>query len=264
MRLTVIGGYGRMGKRIIELALKEGITVSCAVEMQGSPVLGKKISDVFVVGENEKHGVFSENLISETDVVIDFSSPESTMKHLRMASKNEISYVIGTTGFSKEQEIEIEKLSKTASIVKSANMSLGVNVLFQITKQVSSMLGPQGYDIEIVELHHNKKKDSPSGTAKKLLDCIVEGAGKKHEDAVYGREGILGERKKEEIGVMAVRAGDIIGEHTVYLAGNDERIELTHRAHSRDTFARGAITAAKFVVGKPHGLYDMKDVLGLK
>jgi 4-hydroxy-tetrahydrodipicolinate reductase len=265
MRLAVIGGYGRMGRKIIELAMEEkDITVSCAVETRESGVVGKKITDCIPSRKNNGHGVFTEQLVKDVDVVIDFSSPTATMNHIRTAGSGKIAYVIGTTGFSVDQESEINKLSKKIAIVKSPNMSVGVNLLFTLTQEVSKTLGPLGYDIEIVELHHNKKKDAPSGTAQKLLSLAAEGAGKDIRDAVYGREGMVGERKEKEIGVHAVRAGDIIGEHTVYFCGNNERIELTHRAHSRDALARGAITAAKFVSNKEPGLYDMLDVLGLK
>jgi 4-hydroxy-tetrahydrodipicolinate reductase len=265
MRLAVIGGYGRMGRRIIELAMEEkDITVSCAVESRESGVVGKKISECFPSRKNNGHGLFTEQLVSDVDVVIDFSSPAATMSHIRAAGSGKMAYVIGTTGFSLDQENEINRLSKKIAIVKSPNMSVGVNLLFMLTKEVSKVLGPLGYDIEIVELHHNKKKDAPSGTALKLLSSAAEGANKDIKDAVYGRDGIVGERKEKEIGVLAVRAGDIIGEHTVYFAGNNERLELTHRAHSRDALARGAITAARFVCSKEPGIYDMLDVLGLK
>mgnify|MGYP000306504020 CR=1 FL=1 len=264
MKLAVIGGYGRMGRRIIELCLLEkDIQIVCAVEKEKSPVLGKKIRECFFLADNN-HGNFTEKLTGEIDVVIDFSSPVSTMTHLREAFEKNISYVIGTTGFSPMEEEKIREYSQRIAILKSPNMSIGVNLLFKLAKKVASVLGKRGYDMEIVEIHHNKKKDSPSGTAKKLLQLLAEGSNLKIEDAVYGREGNTGERKSNEIGVMALRAGDIVGEHTVYFAGNNERIEIAHRAHSRDTFARGAIAAARFLYKKEPGLYDMQDVLGLK
>jgi 4-hydroxy-tetrahydrodipicolinate reductase len=265
MKIAVIGGFGRMGKRIIELALADGkFTIACAVEYKGAPVIGRKIGECFPSAQGDGHGVFSETLEGDIDVVIDFSTPESTLRHLNDAVKKKIAYVIGTTGFSEAEEKTIAKASSSIPVVKSPNMSLGVNLLFKVTKDVASILGKRGYDMEIVELHHNKKKDSPSGTARKLLDLAAEGAGLDASGAVYGREGLVGERKSGEIGVMAVRAGDIVGEHTVYFVGNNERIELTHRAHTRDALARGAIEAAKFVHRKKPGLYDMQDVLGLK
>ncbi|MBN1521198.1 MAG: 4-hydroxy-tetrahydrodipicolinate reductase [Candidatus Aureabacteria bacterium] len=265
MKLAVIGGFGKMGKRIIEFALAEkDIQVVCAVEQKGSPVLGKKICECFPAGDGNGHGAFTEDLDGNADVVIDFSSPQSTMTYLKLAAQKKTAYVIGTTGLSEEQIAEVRALSQKIPVVQSPNMSIGVNLLFQLTREVAAVLGPQGYDIELVELHHNKKKDSPSGTAKKLLQMAAEGGKLNVKDAVYGREGILGERKKSEIGVLSVRAGDIVGEHTVYFVGNNERIELTHRAHSRDTFARGALAAARFIIGKKPGIYDMQDVLGMK
>jgi 4-hydroxy-tetrahydrodipicolinate reductase len=185
------------------------------------------------------------------------------VEHLVEALKSSKSIVIGTTGFSETEISEIKAASKKIPVFFTPNMSVGVNLLFKLAEEAAKII--PGYDIEIVELHHNQKKDAPSGTAVKLLEVISRALGKDPKKiGVFGRQGTPGARSKEEIGVMAVRAGDIVGEHTVYLAGPGERIELTHRAFSRDTFAAGALRAAKWVYGKAPGLYDMQDVQGLK
>ncbi len=172
--------------------------------------------------------------------------------------------VIGTTGLSPEQMERIKELSKGVRCVFSPNMSVGVNVMFKIVQEVTQVLGPE-YDIEIFEAHHRLKKDSPSGTAAKLGELIAKASGRDFDQVgVYGRKGMVGERTKEEIGMQVIRAGDIVGEHTVLFGGIGERLEIIHRAHSRDNFARGAVRAALWVVNQPNGLYDMQDVLGLK
>jgi 4-hydroxy-tetrahydrodipicolinate reductase len=172
--------------------------------------------------------------------------------------------VIGSTGFTKEQLAEVGTLVQKASCVLSPNMSVGVNVCFKVLADLAKILGPE-FDAEIVEWHHRLKKDAPSGTAVRMGEVVAKALGRDyHKTAKYHREGMTGARTNEEIGMQTVRGGDIVGEHTVYFIGMGERIELTHRAHTRDMFARGAVRAAKWVVGKKPGLYDMQDVLGLK
>jgi len=196
--------------------------------------------------------------------VIDFTIPDATLEHVRVAAEGKKPIVIGTTGLNSAQIGDIEKFSAVIPVVLAPNMSLGVNVLFKLVGEVSKTLGGD-YDIEIVEMHHRFKVDAPSGTALKLAELAAKGLGVKLEEAgVFGRKGLIGERKPKEIGVMTLRGGDVVGEHTVIFAGLGERIELTHRASSRDTFARGALRAAKWVVDKLPGLYSMQDVLGLK
>ncbi|MCA9771817.1 MAG: 4-hydroxy-tetrahydrodipicolinate reductase, partial [Myxococcales bacterium] len=171
--------------------------------------------------------------------------------------------VIGTTGFEPDQRRRVDEAAKEIPIVLATNMSTGVNILFKLAADAARLFGPD-YDVEIVELHHNKKKDAPSGTAMTIAERIAGATGRDlAKDAVYGREGIVGERRKGEIGIHAVRGGDIVGEHTVYFAGPGERFEMTIRSGSRDTYARGAMRAARWLADRPAGLYDMRDVLGL-
>jgi 4-hydroxy-tetrahydrodipicolinate reductase len=172
--------------------------------------------------------------------------------------------VIGTTGFTKEDRAEIESLTKTIPCVLASNMSLGVNLLLKVLKDVARVLGDE-YDMEIIEAHHRLKKDAPSGTALRMAEALAEATGRNLDEvAVYARKGMIGQRSGKEIGIQTIRAGDIIGEHTVLFGGLGERVEITHKASSRDTFARGALRAALWLEGKPAGLYDMQDVLGLK
>jgi len=254
MKIAICGAAGRMGRAIIGIAKADGnIEVSGAFEFDGNSAIGTGTPKILPVKDLGKE-------LPKSDVLIDFTNPESTLSNLETAAKHKIPVVIGTTGFTQEQKNKIAETAKIIPVVLSPNMSVGVNLLFKLVEETARKISD--YDIEIVELHHNKKKDAPSGTAAKLAECAAKGIGKNiGEIGVYGRQGIIGERKKDEIGVMSVRAGDIVGEHTVYFAGPGERIELTHRAHSRDTFAAGAVRAAKWLIGKPAGLYSMQDVL---
>jgi 4-hydroxy-tetrahydrodipicolinate reductase len=196
-------------------------------------------------------------------VIINFSSPQASMESLEFARENGLAAVIGTTGLSPAQVERLRELSKNVRCVFSPNMSVGVNVMFRIVQEVAQMLGPE-YDIEILEAHHRLKKDSPSGTAVKMGELLAQAVGRNFgQVGVYGRKGMVGERTREEIGMQVIRAGDIVGEHTVLFGGIGERLEITHRAHSRDNLARGAVRAALWVVNQPNGLYDMQDVLGL-
>jgi 4-hydroxy-tetrahydrodipicolinate reductase len=257
MKLAICGAAGRMGQAIIAISKEDSsIQISGALEHEGSKAIGFGNPIISSVNNLEK-------VLKDTNALIDFTNPESALKNLEVAIKQKVSVVIGTTGFSQEQKNKIVEASKIIPIVFSPNMSVGVNILFKIVEEVVKKV--PDYDIEIVELHHNKKKDAPSGTAAKLAEVAACSVGRDiTEVGVYGRHCVDVARKKEDIGVLSVRAGDIIGEHTVYFAGPGERIELTHRAHSRDTFAVGAIRAAKWVVDKKPGLYDMSDVLSLK
>lgn len=255
IKIIVCGAAGKMGLSILRLAKADiGLEIAGAVEGKNHTAVGTGeppiCDDIF-------------KIINSCNAVIDFTTPSAAIEHLAYAEKNNKAMVIGTTGLSPEQESKIKNAGKKIPIVFSPNMSIGVNILFMLVGKTAKAAG--NYDVEIVELHHNQKKDAPSGTAVKLLSIISDSLGRNPKDAaVYGREGVIGARKKEEIGVLAVRAGDIVGEHTVYFAGPGERIELTHRAHSRDTFATGALTAAKWVVHQKPGVYDMQDVLGLR
>ncbi|MCX8033971.1 MAG: 4-hydroxy-tetrahydrodipicolinate reductase, partial [Thermodesulfovibrio sp.] len=236
-----------------------------AVEAKTNPKAGLDAGVVAGVGEIGVKIVENlEKVISDTEIVVTFTTPEASLEHLDIARKNKKGIVIGTTGFNNEQITIIQKASKKIPIILSPNMSIGVNLLFKILKDVAKVLGDD-YDIEIVEAHHRMKKDTPSGTAVKMAKVIAEALGRNFDEvAVYARKGIIGERTKKEIGIQTIRAGDIVGEHTVMFGGLGERIEITHKASSRDTFARGALKAAIWLYGKPAGLYDMGDVLGIK
>lgn len=266
IKIAVAGAAGRMGSRITALSKEyPELTLAGAFEKKGHSATGKDIGIIAGIGET---GVkLSDSLgsvIDSINVIIDFTSPASTMENLRLASTKGKAMVIGTTGLSKDEIGEIEILSKKIPCVVASNMSTGVNLLLKILQDVARVLGDE-YDIEIVESHHRLKKDAPSGTALKMAQVIADAVNRNLDEvAVYARKGIIGERTKKEIGIQTVRAGDIVGEHTVMFGGLGERIEITHKASSRDTFARGALKAAIWVSGKKAGLYDMQDVLGLK
>jgi 4-hydroxy-tetrahydrodipicolinate reductase len=198
------------------------------------------------------------------DVIINFTNPEASIESLEFAKEMGSAIVIGTTGLSPGQIERVRHLSRSVRCVFSPNLSVGMNVMFKIVQEIAQVLGPE-YDIEIFEAHHRLKKDSPSGTAVKLGELIAKAIGRDFgKVGVYGRQGMVGERTKEEIGMQVVRAGDIVGDHTVLFGGIGERLEVVHRAQSRDNFARGAVRAALWVINQPNGLYDMQDVLGLR
>lgn len=266
VRIAVAGAMGRMGSRIAALAREyESIRLTGAFEKKGHKDIGKDIGILTGTGEAcvlIEDGI--EKTIDDADVIIDFTHTESTLGHLKAASEKGKAMVIGTTGFTKDQLSEVERYAEDIPCVLASNMSLGVNLLLKVLRDVARVLGDD-YDIEIIEAHHRMKKDAPSGTAMKMAQVIADAVKRNLDDvAVYARKGMIGERTKKEIGIQTVRAGDIVGEHTVLFGGLGERIEITHKASSRDTFARGALKAAIWVHGKKAGLYDMQDVLGLK
>lgn len=265
-KVIIAGAAGRMGERIAHMVQNHPqLQYTAAFEAVGNPHLGKDVGELVF---NEKNGVVIapslEQVIDDGDVIIDFTFHEATMNFARVAAKHNTAMVIGTTGLTQENLEELELLSRNFPCVQAPNMSVCVNVLFKLAKKTAEILGDD-FDIEIVEAHHNKKKDAPSGTAIKLGEMAAEGLNRKLSDVgVYERNGIIGEREPNEIGIQTIRAADIVGEHTIYFAGTGERIELSHRAHTRDHFARGAAAAAAWIVGKPNGMYSMFDVLGLK
>lgn len=266
IRIGVAGACGKMGSRIVSLSREyEGLKLVGAFERKGHPDTGKDIGIITGIGETGiKLSDSIDSIIDITDIIIDFSSIESTKDNLKTTAKKGKAMVIGTTGFSKEDIKEMEPLLKSIPCVMASNMSLGVNLLLKVLKDIARVLGDD-YDIEIVEAHHRLKKDAPSGTAIKMAQAISDALNRNFDEvAVYARHGIIGARTRKEIGIQTVRAGDIVGEHTVYFGGLGERIEITHKASSRDTFARGALKAALWLADKPSGLYDMQDVLGLK
>jgi 4-hydroxy-tetrahydrodipicolinate reductase len=268
IKAVVTGAAGRMGSRIINvLASSEGIRLAGAVERKGHPLAGQDACGPAGLPAGGVLTVITDDLaaaLKTGDVLIDFTFPESSLEHIKACAEAGKPVVIGSTGFSKEQLAEISTYVRKVPCVLSPNMSVGVNVCFKALADLAKTLGSD-FDVEIVEAHHRLKKDAPSGTAVRMGEVVAAALGRDYRQAAKcHREGITGERTKEEIGMQTVRGGDIVGEHTVYFIGMGERIELTHRAHTRDMFARGAVRAAKWIVGKEPGLYDMQDVLGLK
>ena len=266
IRAIVCGAAGRMGGRIIALVQDANdLALTGAVERPGHPGIGKDAGESAGVG---KVGVPLAGdlraVVKEGQVVLDFTNPEAAIANLAIAADAGVPMVIGTTGISAAGLDRVRELSAAVPCVLSPNMSVGVNILFKVLAEVASTLGDD-YDVEIFETHHRFKKDAPSGTALRMAQVIASALGRDLDKAgIYGRKGMVGERGKEEIAIHALRSGDVVGEHTVVFGGMGERIEVTHRAHSRDNFARGAIRAARWIIGRPPGLYDMQDVLGLK
>jgi 4-hydroxy-tetrahydrodipicolinate reductase len=263
--VLVGGAAGRMGARLVAcLVDTPGLRLAAALEATGHPAVGRDAGEVAGVGARGVIiGTDPASAISPERLLIEFSIPDASLDHLRLVAKVGGRAVIGTTGFSQAQREEIVSLSRNAAIFVAPNMSVAVNVAYSVLATMAKVLG-NDYDIEIMETHHRFKKDAPSGTALRMAEVIAEALGRDLSTAaVYGRQGHPGERTRGEIGIMSLRSGDVVGEHTVSFGTLGERIELTHRAHSRDTFARGALRAAQWLVGKPPGLYSMQDVLGL-
>jgi 4-hydroxy-tetrahydrodipicolinate reductase len=241
LRLLVHGAAGRLGKTIVEVCQSQ--------------------SDLAVKGATRADPI--DRLITSADVVIDVTAPAGTIAVARLCAENRKPLIVGTTGHSQEDIETIRLVSQSCPVLLAPNFSLGVNLLFWMAETAAAKLG-KDFDVEIVELHHRLKKDAPSGTAKRLAELIAAARQLSYDkNTRHGREGLVGQRPTDEIGVHAVRGGDIIGEHTVFFAGLGERIELTHKASSRETFARGAVQAARWIAGQNPGLYEMRDVLGL-
>ena len=260
-----MGVAGRMGRSIFHLLNAENdIQIVAATEIGNHPEMGNDIG--LVSGEAEIGVTLTsriEDASSDADVIVDFTAPSSTLNNARYASSNGKAMVIGTTGFSEEEKNELSKLAENFPCVFSPNMSIGVNVMFEATKKLAEILGDD-FDVEIIEAHHKHKVDAPSGTALRLGEAAAQGLARDFNSvARFERHGAIGERKEKEIGMQTIRAGDIVGEHTVMFCGAGERIELTHRAMSRDNFAKGVVRAVKWVPGKQAGMYTMKEVLGI-
>lgn len=265
MKLVVNGALGRMGKRVLILASNDpDIEITGAVDIQDEHT-GQDIGTL--IGAGSLSILLSDDLsktVTGTDVVIDFTWPENILSTAEVCGNAGIPLVVGTTGLSPGQYDDFKRLVSPIPCVFAPNMSVGVNLLFKLVAETAAILG-EDYDIEITETHHRFKKDAPSGTANHLAELIAGVLDRNlDEQARYGRHGIIGERTRKEIGIHALRIGDVVGEHTVSFGTIGERIELTHKAQSRDTFASGALRAAKFVCSAKPGLYDMQDVLGLK
>ena len=265
--IVVAGAAGRMGKRLIDLVnAQDGARVVGALEYSEHPFLGRDAGEVAGISRLDVPliGSFAGLAGSKVEVMIDFTAPQATLANLEWAQAESVAMVIGTTGMSEAERAQITLAAKKIPVVFAPNMSVGVNVLFKIAAEVAAIMG-EDFDVEILEAHHRLKKDAPSGTAVHLGEIVAEALGRNYpQDAVFVRQGFTGERTQREIGMQTLRAGDIVGEHTVMFGGMGERLELIHRAHSRDNFAAGAVRAALWLEGRAPGLYDMQDVLGFR
>lgn len=264
-RIGIVGAGGRMGRMLIEACLKDDqLSLGAVVDTPGSPVIGKMAGElVGMVSEI----VVSDNLagvLKDIDCLIDFTRPQGTLLHLELCRQAGVGIIIGTTGFEPEGKAAIASAAKDIPVVFAPNMAVGVNLVFKLLDTAARILN-QGYDIEIVEAHHRMKIDAPSGTALRMGEVL---AGALERDlkacAIYGREGVTGERDPSTIGFATVRGGDIVGDHTVMFCGLGERVEVTHKASSRQPYALGSLRAARFIAGRKCGLFDMQDVLGLR
>jgi len=265
LRIAVAGASGRMGHMLLEAVnASEDCALSGALDIASSPAINSdalgylgQASGVFVTNDFQKG-------LSQSQVLLDFTRPEGTLAHLQACRKLGVKAVIGTTGFSTEQKAEIAEIAKDIAIVLSPNMSVGVNVTFKLLELAAKALNT-GYDIEVIEAHHKHKIDAPSGTALKMGEVIAEALGRDlKECGVFERHGVTGPRDPSSIGFATIRGGDIVGDHTVMFAGTGERIEISHKASSREYYAKGSLMAARFLIDKPNGLFDMYDVLNFR
>ena len=265
LKIAVAGASGRMGRMLIEaIAASPDATLSGALDVAGSPFIGTdagafsgQLTGVIIQSDLDR-------ALAGADCLIDFTRPEGTLQHLAYCADHGVKIVIGTTGFDEAGKDAIRAAAEKIAVVFAPNMSVGVNVTLKLLEMAAKSFA-EGYDIEIIEAHHRHKVDAPSGTALKMGEVIADALGRDLKDcAVYGREGVTGERDPSTIGFATVRGGDIVGDHTVLFAGTGERIEITHKSSSRVTYAHGALRGARFIADKAAGLYDMQDVLGLK
>ncbi len=260
IKLAITGACGRMGQRIASLALQDkNFQIVCAMERKDHPDLGKNYGSL--IGVSDLAVSLTDSLANMPDVMIDFTTPASTAQWIQVALNHKVPLVIGTTGLADNEINAIKAAAQTIPIVQAPNMSIGMNLLFRLVRQMAEVLGEE-YDCEIVEQHHRFKKDAPSGSALGLLDAAAKGRGKDPKQvAIFGREGREALRTPGEIGVHALRLGDTVGEHSVYFGTLGETVTISHSAHSRDTFALGALRAAAWIIGRPSRHYSMQDVL---
>ena len=265
LRIAVAGASGRMGHMLIEAVLgSSDCTLGAAIDVVSSPAIGKDAADF--IGRNTGVMISAdvEAALKHADVLIDFTRPEGTLHHLAVCSRLGVKMVIGTTGFDAAGKSAIADAAKKNAIMFAPNMSIGVNLTLKLLELAAKTL-PQGYDVEIIEAHHRMKVDAPSGTALRMGEVVAQAMGRDHDNvAVYDRKGETGVRRDESIGYAVVRGGDLVGDHTVMFIGQGERIEVSHRASSRMTYAQGALRACRYLSDKPSGLFDMQDVLGLR
>jgi 4-hydroxy-tetrahydrodipicolinate reductase len=264
MRIVIAGASGRMGKTLIEAVLgSTDCTLKAALDLAGSPALGRQAAEFMGRADGAAISADIEAAVKGADFFIDFTRPAGTLEHLAACVKHGVKMVIGTTGFDAAGKQAIEAASSSIGIVFAPNMSVGVNLTLKLLEVAGSVL-QQGYDVEIIESHHRMKIDAPSGTALRMGEVVAKAMGRDHDAvAVYGREGVTGVRKDETIGYAVIRGGDGVGDHTVMFLGQGERIEITHKASSRMTYAQGALRACRFLASRNKGLFDMQDVLGL-
>ena len=265
LKVVIAGCSGRMGHALLEGVFADvELVLHGALDRAGNVQLGRDAAEQFGRVSGVKVVADIDEALKGADVLVDFTRPEASMAYLAACQKHNVKMIIGTTGFSVEEKQAIEAAAKQIAIVFAPNMSVGVTLLINLVEQAARVLN-EGYDIEVVEMHHRHKVDAPSGTALRLGEAAAHGLGQDLKDcAVYAREGVTGEREAGKIGFATMRGGDVVGDHTVVLAGIGERVELTHKASSRATFALGALRAAKYLAAKESGLYDMRDVLGLR
>lgn len=265
MKIAIAGATGRMGKMLIEAVLNSpDAQLVGALEHDSCPLIGEDAGAF--LGKKTGVAITADitKALSDAEFLIDFTRPEGTMAHLAVAQKTGSKMIIGTTGLNTEQIDGLKKASANLAIVFAPNMSVGVNATFKLLEIAAKMLN-EGYDIEIIEAHHRHKVDAPSGTALRMGEVIADALGEKLDDvAVYAREGHTGERKAGSIGFATIRGGDIVGDHTVLFAGEGERIEISHKSSSRQSYAQGSLRAARYLQNQSSGLHDMQDVLGLR
>ncbi|MCX7627951.1 MAG: 4-hydroxy-tetrahydrodipicolinate reductase [Methylophilaceae bacterium] len=263
--VVIAGSSGRMGRALLEAIFADAdLKLHAALDHAASPVIGRDAGELVGTSCGVKVVADVQQALHGADVLIDFTRPEATLAYLASCRTTGTNMVIGTTGFTTEQKLAIQDAARDIAIVFAPNMSVGVNLLINLVQAAAKVLS-EGYDVEIIEAHHRHKVDAPSGTALRLGEAVAAALGRDlAKCAVYGRQGVTGERDPVTIGFATVRGGDVVGDHTVLFAGVGERVELTHKASSRATFAHGAVRAAKFLADRRTGLYDMQDVLGLR
>ena len=265
MKIAIAGSAGRMGQTLIEAVLKDaGMSLAAALEQADSAYIGRDAGELVGAPCGVAITADFDAALAGVDCLIDFTRPAGTLAHMAACRRRGVAMVIGTTGMEVEHKLQIQDASRDIPIVFAPNMAVGVNLVFKLLDTAARVLS-QGYDIEVVEAHHRHKVDAPSGTALRMGEVVAEALGRDlSKCAVYGREGVTGERDPSTIGFATVRGGDIVGDHTVLFAGTGERVEITHKAASRMPYALGSLRAARFIEGRKNGLYDMQDVLGLR
>lgn len=265
VRVAIAGASGRMGRMLIEAALKEeGVVLASAFDRPLTPFIGRDAGEMAGVNTGVQITDDAAAAIAAADCVIDFTRPEGTLVHLALARELGKAVVIGTTGFDAAGKAAIAEVAQQVPVVFAPNMAVGVNAVFKLL-EVAARILDEGYDVEVIEAHHRFKVDAPSGTALRMGEVVARELGRNLDAcAIYGREGYTGERKPETIGFSTIRGGDVVGDHTVLFAGLGERIEITHKSGSRMPYATGAMRAARFLGGHSFGLFDMQDVLGLR